>query len=68
MAQRAARELEKLKSAGTGTIVASSLARIGGGGNVTGTDPVASRIDTTNRLLEEIRDLQQGGRGYEGVD
>lgn len=65
LAQQAARELEKLKSAGTGTIVASSLARIGGGGNVTGTDPVASRIDITNKLLAEIRDRESSGSGVE---
>jgi hypothetical protein len=56
VAQQAARRLEELKRAGSGTIVASSLARIGGGGNVTGTDPVAARIDITNKLLEQIRD------------
>jgi hypothetical protein len=61
VAQQAARRLEELKRAGSGTIVASSLARIGGGGNVTGTDPVAARIDITNKLLEQIRDQRAGG-------
>ncbi len=61
LAQQAAREMEKLKAQGTGTIVASSMARIGGGGNVTGTDPVAARIDITNKLLEQIRDQRSGG-------
>jgi len=57
---QAARELDKLKSAGTGEIVSSSLARIGGGGGVSGNDPVGRRIDITNELLRKILKKEGG--------
>ena len=39
-----------------GSVVASSLAAIGGGGGVAGLDPVTNRLDLANKLLREIRD------------
>lgn len=39
-----------------GTVVASSLAAIGGGGGVYGVDPSGARLDMANRFLKEIRD------------
>lgn len=57
---QAQRELEKLKSGGRGEIIASSMVRIGGGGNVVGTDPVARRLDESNRLLKIIAENSGG--------
>jgi hypothetical protein len=39
-----------------GTVIASSLARIGGGGNVTGTDPSVRELEIVQSLLKEILD------------
>jgi hypothetical protein len=60
---QAQRELDRIAEMGDGKIIASSLARIGGGGAVAGTDPVASRIDRSNELLKEIRDLTGNSEG-----
>jgi len=58
---QATRELDKLKSAGTGQITASSLRRVGGGGQVVGNDPVSRRIDITNELLKKILEKNDSG-------
>lgn len=50
---QAQRELDKMRSA-SDSITASSMAKIGGGGNWSSTDPVASRLDKTNELLKKI--------------
>jgi hypothetical protein len=65
LAAQAQRELEKLKEAGRGQITASSLARIGGGGAVVGTDPVAQRLDKTNDLLKQILERTGGVPGVQ---
>jgi hypothetical protein len=41
---------------GSGTIIASSLAKIGGGGNVTGTDKNLDELKKVNKALAEIAD------------
>ncbi len=43
-------------STGMGTVVASSLARVGGGGNVTGTDPAVRELEIVQNLLRQILD------------
>jgi hypothetical protein len=43
-------------SNGMGTVVASSLARVGGGGNVTGTDPAVRELEIVQNLLRQILD------------
>ena len=37
-------------------VIASSLAKIGGGGRVAGTDPDTRALERIGRLLEQIRD------------
>ena len=43
----------------TESIVASSLAKIGGGGNVTGTDPNTRLLEQVTKLLEDILDADK---------
>jgi hypothetical protein len=42
--------------AGKGSVIATGLAKIGGGGNVAGTDPDTRQLEKIGRLLEQIRD------------
>jgi hypothetical protein len=53
--EQAVRQLDAMGDQ-RGSVVASSLATIGGGGGVAGLDPVTNRLDVANQLLREIRD------------
>lgn len=53
---QANRLLEEFRGRGSGTVIASSLAKIGGGGNVAGIDPDTRLLERVATLLQEIRD------------
>ena len=56
--QQAQRMMQELNS-GSGTVVASSLARAGGGGGVTGVDVGQQTRERMLKVLEQIRDQKQ---------
>ena len=66
--QQAQRMLEEMQRVPDAQITASSLRRVGGGGGVSGIDPIARRIDLTNELLKHIRDNGLRGRETYGVE
>jgi hypothetical protein len=54
---QAQRAMDQLKAeAGGGSVVASSLAKIGGGGGVSGKDPNTRILEKMEQLLKDIRD------------
>lgn len=62
---QAQRMIAELTGAGRGgPVIASSLAKIGGGGNVSGTDPDTRLLEKIARILEQVRDKDKKSVDY----
>jgi hypothetical protein len=62
---QAERMMQEMGRRGGGTVVASSLAKIGGGGNVAGTDPAVRLQERMVKLLEDIANASKENVGYD---